>query len=234
MKSKTLTSRSVVAIIAFLSATVIFWWGRLNLNTIEEIGVNVFRIVENPNSSPAVIFYDWLLYTSPYSRIFEFILGCSLAHLFNKMSEKTTTERERLWANIIASLSLLNILLLFSGLHELFPLISKHIIATGFTPSLAVIILYFARYENIFTNILTSRFILKMGDSSYSMYLLHIIIIQKSAVPAGVSGTYENIFLLWMRFIIIIIAVLLISVGSYSVFEIPSRNYIRKMLTVKK
>jgi peptidoglycan/LPS O-acetylase OafA/YrhL len=177
-------------------------------------------------------FIRWLEYFSPYLRIGEFILGCLTAQLFLQLRDRPVTAREQaigqgMLAIGIASVPLI-ILLTYTQDYRsplLFSLRDNY----GLAPSVAVILFGVARYQTALARILRGRLIVALGEASYSIYLIHFLVIVLIAGFLGqaLPATLPNIVFLAARFAFVLALICLISLGLHAVIEVPSRRWLR-------
>jgi peptidoglycan/LPS O-acetylase OafA/YrhL len=92
-------------------------------------------------------------------------------------------------------------------------------------PSAAVLIFCAARYRGAIFRPLTCRPVIALGEASYSIYLVHLVILTATArllVPAGHGILYDVIELLLTT-----IVIFLISIALYAFYEAPARRLLR-------
>lgn len=80
----------------------------------------------------------------------------------------------------------------------------------------AVILIVFALNSSLFSRLLRNYLINYLGKISYSLYLIHVVVLFTAV------QTLHNILPLWCIFLLIIIVSLAISVGMYHLIERPS------------
>jgi peptidoglycan/LPS O-acetylase OafA/YrhL len=94
-------------------------------------------------------------------------------------------------------------------------------------PSAALLIFCAARYRNIFSTWLTSRPALVLGDSSYSIYLVHYLVLMVATKLIGL-GPHGVVFGS-VAIVLSITAVLVISILLYTYYESPARKWLRRL-----
>jgi peptidoglycan/LPS O-acetylase OafA/YrhL len=94
-------------------------------------------------------------------------------------------------------------------------------------PSAALLVFSAARYRNVFSRLLTSRLFVVLGDASYSIYLLHFMVLMLATKLIGstIHGDGFNTVAL----ILSVAATLLISILLYSYYEAPARRWLRRL-----
>ena len=92
-------------------------------------------------------------------------------------------------------------------------------------PSAALLIFCAARYHGAIFRPLTCRPVMALGDASYSIYLVHLVILTAAArllAPLGNGILYDVSDLM-----LITIIIFLISIALYAFYEAPARKLLR-------
>lgn len=180
----------------------------------------------------------WLFYFSPYIRIGEFILGCLIAQLYLTLRDRPVTPRERLWGVRLQMVSLvvvpLTIILMYAERVHI-PLLLSTRMNFGLAPSIGLLIFCSARYDSWFSRLMSTRSMVALGDASYAIYLIHILVF--FAVASGepsLPGTPINMAVMTARFVMCLGLILLISQGVHTHFEVPARNRLRSLWSPKR
>jgi peptidoglycan/LPS O-acetylase OafA/YrhL len=209
--------------------------GSFSANSLNTYAVDHFGPVADMNTHWQDSFIRWLLYFSPYSRVFEFIIGCLCASIYMAWSSAPMTRTEQwtgvgaLWAAIAVT----------AGLHVLyfFPTSSIHIarlqwlsMSFGFAPTIAVIIFCCARYKTLLSRQLSSKRILLCGEASYSIYLLHLPVIFAFRWEAAPFFSIRELVGDGLRFGMTMLSVIGLSLVVWSLVEVPARRYIRRFM----
>ena len=179
--------------------------------------------------------FRWLFYFSPYLRVFEFLMGCLTAHIFTLHFDQPVSRRERAFAD--AALVAAFVILGLSGACYLgffaYGQIGSYVqfLSLNFlcAPMIAFILLYVARYDSAFTRFLSLPTLLILGDTSYSIYLIHTWTLRIFLQPA------PTLTWLWaadavFRIFGAILFTLLVSHATYRLIEAPSRAWLRRKL----
>jgi len=180
-------------------------------------------------------FYRWLFYFSPYARIFEFLLGCLTAHAFILLRPRPVSTYEQQSANLVLAISLASLIFfgaLYLGVGNLTTVNSYiQFLALNFlcAPAIAFILFYVARYQTSFTKLLSSPVLVGLGDTSYSIYLIHTWTLRVFNHPA------QQLNWIWgadavFRILFGIAFTLLAAYATYRLIEVPSRVFLRKKL----
>jgi peptidoglycan/LPS O-acetylase OafA/YrhL len=179
--------------------------------------------------------FRWLIYFSPYSRVSEFILGVLICGIYLDLTNSPAGIVEKFLARsgsavAIVALAAIHICMFMPSAP--FPILTQYHMCFGYAIPVALLIFCVARYDNPIQRVLAWRPIVMAGEASYSLYFLHILVvgyflnhrslidvdrqsfIQVSAVAMGIA-----------------IIALLLSLVSYRVIEVPTRNWFRKALT---
>ena len=178
-------------------------------------------------------FYRWFFYFSPYARVLEFLLGCFTAQAFILLRHRPVSSYEQHAANIalaiaLISLGLFGTLYLGVGSFATVNLYIQHL-ALNFlcAPAIALILFYVSRYDTAFTQFLSSPTLVALGDTSYSIYLIHTWTLRIFSRPAPqlnwIWGT-DTVF----RVLFGIVFTLLAAYATYRLIEVPSRVLAQK------
>ena len=192
---------------------------------------NYISVVEDHDNS----FYRWLFYTSPYVRVWEFVLGCLTAQLFLLMQDRTTSKTEYAWGNVVLYVALC--LLLSYGI-----VFTMHVDSTfirllakffalnfGCAVPIAAVIFCTARYRTPLAAFLSLPWIVWLGDISYSIYAVHTWTLRPLIRgPVALNYIYgtEAIVRVALGFAFTII----VASATYAIIEVPCRRYLRAKL----
>ena len=180
-------------------------------------------------------FFRWFFYFSPYLRVFEFLMGCLTAHIFTLHFDQPVSRRERAFADaaLVAAFVVLGLsgacYLGFFAYGQLGPYVQFLSLNFLCAPMIAFILLYVARYDSAFTRLLSLPTLLILGDTSYSIYLIHTWTLRIFLQPV------PTLTLLWaadavFRIFGAILFTLLVSYATYRLIEAPSRAWLRRKL----
>ncbi|SKA81674.1 acyltransferase family protein [Desulfobaculum bizertense] len=150
----------------------------------------------------------WLVYHSPYGRIFEFLVGCLSAkfYLLNNNKFKSFFKVLALFSIVLLSLNVMDVIKFELSDHLLIPL---------------SLMLFVFSVVQCRSKILRTKFLLFIGEISYSTYLLHIVFVQ---VLSYTGSDYSMIFL---RICVLVVATYVTAYFSYKYIENPARRFIR-------
>lgn len=175
----------------------------------------------------------WITYFSPYIRIFDFIAGVLASTVFLQLNEN-----ERSIKNVYYKIGFIAIGIWIVSImyFDVFRNTRYAILQSNFayTPAIAPLLILVNRY-NVLDKILSHRYMVFLGEISYSVYLLGFEIITAlgdnytSAAPT-LNGVFNSI----IKMGIIIILTTVFAYGGYILIEKPSRRYLSRVLAFKK
>ena len=172
----------------------------------------------------------WLLYFSPYLRMGEFVLGSLLAQLYVQLRNAKPTGLENALGTVgfLAAAASFFVISYYLYSPDVGPnFLRKMYMNFALGPSAGLLIFCAARYRNIFSTWLTSRPALMLGDASYSIYLVHYLVLMVATKLIG-QGPHGVVFG-GVAILLCTIATLVISVLLYTYFESPTRKWLRRM-----
>jgi peptidoglycan/LPS O-acetylase OafA/YrhL len=178
-------------------------------------------------------FIRWLFYYSPYSRIFEFILGCLTARLYLLVVSKPIEPWEMSVARVAQALALAWLLLfgvanlLGDGSSVLGPYISFLALNFGCAVPIAVIIFCVSRYHTWLSTFFASAALVGLGEISYSIYVVHtwtLRIFIRDPVNFSLLFGLDAVF----RITLAIALTLILSTATYRLIEMPGRRWLRQ------
>jgi hypothetical protein len=180
-------------------------------------------------------FYRWLFYFSPYVRVLEFILGCLTAEAFISGLHKNVSSIERLCGGIALVFALSYLVmcgLFYNGVFNL-PITTEYVqfFALNFlcAPAIAVILFCVARYDSMFARLMSAPGLIALGETSYSIYLVHSWTLRLFERPALPFTSYWIADTVW-RMICAICFTLVVSYATYRLIEVPARRWVRRGL----
>ena len=192
-------------------------WAVAHFGPVADIG-------ERPQDS----FVRWLLYFSPYLRLGEFVLGALVAQLYARLRSVTVSRPENSVgaAGFVAAAASA----VAATYVEYSPNVGTTILREmnmnfALAPSAALLIFCAARYRGAIFRPLTCRPVMVLGEASYSIYLVHLVMLTAAArllAPAAHGILYDVAELLFITIIIF-----LISIALYAFYEAPARKLLR-------
>jgi len=173
------------------------------------------------NVAAAGNFSHWLIYNSPWIRIFEFLLGALTAQFV------MTTHMEPMQARIAGGAALVVILAAYGYcLVNLLPL--SACITTCVAGAFAILIGASAAKGHVFSSALSNRWMVMGGEASYSLYLLHYWVMHDLGHRLA-----DNRPVLIRAAVFVVL--MLVSVGiarvSYLIYERPMIRVVRRLFS---
>jgi peptidoglycan/LPS O-acetylase OafA/YrhL len=174
---------------------------------------------------------QWLVYFSPYCRIFEFIAGILTARLYLSLRDAPVGAREAKIAGVVA---------MGCGYFIAASVMSARnwTVQESFSfydfirpnlwnmPASVFLVFYVTRYESALRRLLSSRLAVAGGDASYSIYLLHFFILSHLYQPTRELSALSALELI-VRMAIYLLLTVAVAYGAYRVVEMPARLWIR-------
>jgi peptidoglycan/LPS O-acetylase OafA/YrhL len=224
---------AAVIVVGYASVIVAHWnWGAIDAFSIKRFG-------QIEHVSAVDSFRFWLFYLSPYFRLFEFVLGCLAAALFMALQRMPISKRELLLGQAAMAIALGGIAVIYallyyssSGLISVAPVLRMYF---GFAPFMAVLLFCCARYETWVSAALSRRRMILCGEASYSIYLLHIGIVQyvqMFGVLAHVPPLANDVWGVLHGLVglgLVAMTVIGLSLVTCSVIEMPARRALRRL-----
>ena len=205
------------------------------INLIDDWAINKYGQVASMKESYQDSFVRWVFYFSPYARIGEFITGCLVSSLYIKFLEKKITKFEDIIGFCLTWMSLISLpiflYLMYSQTNSIIEL-RKVRDNIGLAPPLAILIFCVARYENLVSRFLSLRSVVGMGNASYSIYLIHMLVfylILKSIAFVDLPGTLSGFLFGITRLILALILIILFSQMLFKIVEVPAREWLRNL-----
>ncbi|ABC23558.1 acyltransferase family protein [Rhodospirillum rubrum] len=174
------------------------------------------------------IVMEGLIYVNPLARLFEFVAGMCSAFLWIKFHNRIVMNRV-LWT-VLEVFSVLFLIFNVSFLSKIFSVFSFDFGFPGLYwkvmslfPALAAAVFIFvmAKSEGFLSSVLSTRFFVYMGEVSFSIYLLHLVIIKMfDDLPA--LGYLNDFFAL----ILALISVFVCSMLMFHFVEKPGKTMI--------
>lgn len=207
----------------------------INLNGINQYAIQTYGPVADFYTHGQDSYFRWLIYFSPYSRVAEFMIGCITAALYMQIAPKLQTSKRTLTGLLLTSTSIALVIISHYIIWnppkgETFSWLPYLHRSFGFAPACSAVILCCALYKNVITQLLSTRLVLMGGEISYSMYLLHLVAINR--VFHGKIHHYFRHFIDNLspapKYLLTMAVVFSISYLSYRAIEVPARRVIRK------
>lgn len=212
---------------------------------INSFAVEYFGPVADVRSHWQDSFLRWLLYFSPYSRVFEFLLGCLAAAIYMDWADRVPTPTEERWGLCIlaGAIVMAGFLQVFFFVPSILPaqgivqVVSTHLhwlnLSFGFAPPIATIIFCCARYKSALARLLSEKRIVLCGEASYSIYLLHLLVIFAFRWEAAPVTSFRVLIGDALRFGLTFLTVVGVSLVVWSLVEVPARRWLRTFMIAR-
>jgi peptidoglycan/LPS O-acetylase OafA/YrhL len=187
-----------------------------------------FGPVADVGERPQDSFVRWLLYFSPYLRLGEFVLGALAAQLYTQLRSVRMSMLENSVGAVgfvAAAASAVAVTYVEYSPNVGTTILREMNMNFALAPSAALLIFCTARYRGAIFRPLTCRPVVVLGEASYSIYLVHLVVLTAAArllFPAGHGVLYDVAELL-----LITIVIFLMSIALYAFYEAPTRKLLR-------
>lgn len=167
-----------------------------------------------------------LLYISPLSRIFEFIFGMLIAHIYiNNINSKNTELMSTIYEVItiiliVISMMYMKFFINFTNNSFLSPALGHWLVHSGSMFAFGLLIYVIAKGNGKISNILKKPFFVILGEISFSIYLFHQILLIYYRQNISIFSYYSN----EITFIIYLVVLICISYLAWYFIEIPFRK----------
>ena len=229
---------SITMLLGFCLFSLLFFYVlMITRDTWESFGLQFFPQLTDRNVNFTNSFYRWLLYISPYSRIFEFTGGVLTCQVFRLLRQRgNPVARSTLEFMTISGVLLLLCcvgLLYYYAYHSSWLavgdmsfggfVVSLHMNFL-FAPACYVLIISLALGNSALGRVLGSRPAVFAGVVSYSSYLSH----QYGEELVGLAGVpFTSAVVLLLT---VLPTVYLLSWMLYAVVEVPGKGFLRQIL----
>ena len=168
-------------------------------------------------------FSHWLVYNSPWIRIFEFLLGAVTAQFV------MTTHMEPMRARIAGCAALVVILAAYGYcLVNLLPL--SACITTCVAGAFAILIGASTVKGHVFSSAVSNRWMVMGGEASYSLYLLHYWVMHNLGHRLADN---RPVLIRSGVFVVLMIASVGIARVSYLIYERPMIRIVRRLFSAR-
>jgi peptidoglycan/LPS O-acetylase OafA/YrhL len=218
-------ARVIFVLIATILCSLLLSWLNYHKDFLDLGGIKLFGEQASMARSPSYSFAFWLTFVSPYVRIFEFIIGVLVCHLFLSLKNVPISTKE---SHIMSAMGLLSasfILATFLPNEYSIGWINQSLKVIGYYPFIAFIMFVCTRYQkSLLDQFFSWKFFVQQGEYSYSIYLFHIFIYAYAVhVLESVLPSPLRIGLLWTS--VFICAFIL-----YRFIEMPRRKWLKNKL----
>ncbi|KAA9007348.1 acyltransferase [Paenibacillus spiritus] len=160
------------------------------------------------------IFYVWILNFLPFTRIFEFVFGMILGNVFIELSERGIKLKSKYMTLLeFTSLALLVLFVLLAGHINLPNMKGQY-----YVPVWGLMIFIFAYGGGVISKMLSHRFLVFLGEISFSFYILHALVL---------NYIDELNLISWLDYSLSLIVTIGLASLSFRYYEEPIRKLIR-------
>jgi len=229
-RQKKLSQLILFALVAQLAVVLLLICCYRFENVVENIALVGFGECATMHNGYQDSLLRWIYYFNPLVNLPAFFFGAALAQIH--LLKKPLNRFELRLGNWITFLSLVSMLsvhfwicLGLAPTHGFFGRTGSILVA----PLMACVIFCLIRYSSTFFNrILAIPLFVKLGEASYSIYLLH-------AFFGWYSRDYYHFHLNpWLLYGIAMCCILIISRASYLIFERPVQKWLRNIMLGKR
>ncbi|MCA8073222.1 acyltransferase family protein [Burkholderia vietnamiensis] len=194
----------------------------------------IYPIIRPANSDEALLVLAGLLYISPAARVLEFLVGMLAATLYSRVAHKIKGSMGTWTIAEIAACALVAIGVLYAwpmyqSLSLRHPQLAEWALQSGQFYALATLVFTFAVGRGALSWLLSLRPFVFLGEISFSMYMLHQVIIRAMEAHA-----HEFIATRPGR---AAITFMLLALGaacaSFILFEQPARKFLMRLIAPK-
>jgi peptidoglycan/LPS O-acetylase OafA/YrhL len=207
---------AALAIAVALAGLCYYVWAAYHIPTLKNFGLARFGSPELADT-----FVGWVVFYSPAGRISEFLLGACAAQLC--LSSRNTEVRFSRWPAVSCAALAAAILVWMAG-SSIFQFGLSGVNASCAAALVAAFVLLVAQYSTPVSRLLSRPVLVKCGEASYSLYLLHWFIMHEWAAPYAVQFSSMGRVSVYLVGILVSIAV---SRASYLVIERPALRWLR-------
>jgi peptidoglycan/LPS O-acetylase OafA/YrhL len=221
----------VLAATAFCLVVIYFLLCRHYEEDINRIGLSIFGPAASTDNGYENSLMRWLLYFNPAARLGEFLAGLAAAQLYLAQRPATLSAPR---ASAVTLTAILAVVMIHLWLYGIVAYHSSFIGRTAsplYGPLVAVTIYLVARYDTPWSRLFSLGIPVRLGEVSYSIYLLHEII---PSAFKRLGLMTADIAVAWVTWAGSLVLLALISLVSYAVIERPARAWIRALLAPRR
>jgi peptidoglycan/LPS O-acetylase OafA/YrhL len=185
--------------------------------------LNNWAALYTGNPRAAHDFSHWLIYNSPWIRIFEFLIGAVTAQFV--MTTKVDPARARVAG--IAALAVIVVAYVYCNA-MLLPLSGA--ITTCVAGAFGILMGASAVTGQVFSRALSNRWMVFGGEASYSLYLLHYWVMHNLGHRLADNQPLVTRIVLFVALMLVAVAVARI---SYLVYERPMIRVVRRLFSIR-
>ena len=202
--------------------------------TIDAYAIRHYGSVASIQPTYQDLYFRWLVYFSPYSRVLEFAVGVVVCGIYFELKQKPVDQRERrLGLGLTVAALLLLIATHFSIVGPTrVPFMQQFSQCFGYALPVGMFVFCVARYQTFISKTLSWRPIYWGGEVSYSIYLLHLLV----ALMISRSGLNfydgKRFWLGWIWIVFFLLVTTIIASATFIAIERPFRKWLRFVLSI--
>jgi peptidoglycan/LPS O-acetylase OafA/YrhL len=185
--------------------------------------LNNWAALYTGNPRAAAHFSHWLIYNSPWIRIFEFLIGAVTAQF--AMTTRVDPARAKVAGS--AALAVIVVAYVYSNV-MLLPLSGS--ITTCVAGAFGVLMGASAVTGQVFSRVLSNRWMVFGGEASYSLYLLHYWVMHNLGHRLADNRSLVTRIVLFVVLMLVAVGVARI---SYLVYERPLIRVVRRFFSIR-
>ena len=175
------------------------------------------------NPQAAHVFSHWLIYNSPWIRIFEFLIGAVTAQF--AMTTKADPARAMIAGS--AALAVIVVAYVCSNAARL-PLSGA--ITTCVAGPFGIVMGASVVKGQVFSRILSNRWMVLGGEASYSLYLLHYWVMHNLGHRLADN---QSLVIRFVLFVILMLVSVAVARLSYLIYERPMIRVVRRYFSIR-
>jgi peptidoglycan/LPS O-acetylase OafA/YrhL len=239
MRLHRIRQKLFVALVISIVAVAMVCAVATSADSLNDFAVGWFGPIADADSHSQDSFIRWLIYFSPYSRVFEFAMGCVCASIHMQISKAPPKPNEDAWGlralwAAIAATAVLHVLLFDERFSDQMGNFIWLNMSFGFAVPMAIIIFCCARYNSIVARFLSLPRVVLCGEASYSIYLLHLPVIFAFRWEAAALWSPRVLIADSLRFGMTALAIIGLALITWSIIEVPARRWLRKLRIASK
>ena len=173
----------------------------------------------------------WFVYTSPYFRVFDFLIGIITGLLFINI-KNSFPSKNVVFYTALEIMAILFFWKFFTMPYFKFPSL---VMSIYYEPAIVLVLIVFGLQRGLLSSIINNRFSVLLGRLTYSAYMVHLMIILYVAFLLSDSiFKYKGDLLHLGAQAMVLVFIFCISDVIYRYIEIPGKNLIITVLKTEK
>lgn len=168
----------------------------------------------------------WSFYISPAFRLIDFIAGMLVYRAFVRFKDLSASPAQVFTILEVCSIVVL-LALIYYGVTNGVDSSLRH--SLYYLPAIMAMIFIFAFCKGAVSNALSCRPLIYLGESSYSLYMCHFMLVGYMANVARPYVDVNSIGSVMLNFAAVSVVVIVVSGLVYSFYEKPANNLLRKL-----